>query len=79
MVVEIISPSNERYDRDVKYHLYERNGVREYWIIEPEAAYIEVYRLNAGKFERAGFYGKGETLTSLTLNGAAINMDAVFG
>ena len=79
LVIEIISPSNARYDRDVKYHLYERNGVREYWIIEPEAAYIEVYRLEADKFERVGFFGKGETLTSPTLNYTPISMDAVFG
>ena len=31
-----------------------------------------------GNFERAGFYGKGETLTTLTLNVAAISLDAVF-
>ncbi|MBK9751005.1 MAG: hypothetical protein IPO91_30150 [Chloroflexi bacterium] len=51
---------------------------RERCIIEPEAAYIEV-RLEADKFERVGFFGKGETLTSPTLNYTPISMDAVFG
>lgn len=78
LVIEVISPSTSRHDRDVKFRLYERHGVREYWIVEPEAAFIEVYRLNEGAFERSGVFGKGETLTSPTLNGAAIPMDAVF-
>ena len=79
LVVEILSPSTTRRDRDAKFRLYERFGVREYWLVDPVAELIEVYRLVNGNFERAGFYGKGETLTTPTLNGAAISMDAVFG
>jgi Uma2 family endonuclease len=78
LVIEILSPSTTRHDRDTKYRLYEQYGVREYWIVEPDAALIEVYRLVSGRFERAGFYGKGETLTTPTLNDAPLNMDAVF-
>jgi len=79
LVIEILSPSTTRRDREAKFRLYERFGVREYWLVDPEAQLIEVYRLVNGKFERVGFYGKGETLTTPTLNDAPILMDAVFG
>ena len=35
MVVEILSPSTQRHDRLVKLGLYQRAGVREYWIVSP--------------------------------------------
>ena len=36
LIIEIISPSTQRHDRFVKYNLYQRAGVREYWIVDPE-------------------------------------------
>ena len=33
LIVEIVSPGNKRYDTVVKKELYERFGVREYWIV----------------------------------------------
>lgn len=36
LIVEILSPSNERYDQVTKRQLYERCGVPEYWIVSPE-------------------------------------------
>ncbi|MDP8246143.1 MAG: Uma2 family endonuclease [Candidatus Hinthialibacter antarcticus] len=42
-VCEILSPSSIERDRDLKLKLYSRHGVKEYWIIDPEARSIEVY------------------------------------
>lgn len=53
LVIKVISPSTGRNDRDVKYRLYERYGVRAYWMVEPEAAFLEVYRLENSVFVRA--------------------------
>lgn len=50
LVIEVLSPSTARYDRGPKKDAYEAAGVREYWIIEPEAKSLEVYLLKAGKF-----------------------------
>lgn len=44
MVVEVVSPSSRRMDYFVKTGRYERAGVREYWIIDPEAQQTTVYR-----------------------------------
>lgn len=52
LVVEILSPSTRLKDRNSKYTLYERFGIRYYLIIDPDKETIEVYRLNsAGVYE----------------------------
>ncbi len=56
LVVEILSPSTARYDRGYKKDAYEAAGVREYWIIEPDAKSIEVYLLKGGRFELDNVY-----------------------
>jgi Uma2 family endonuclease len=46
LIVEVLSPSTGLKDRRTKRHLYERHGVREYLLVEPEARYAE--RLTPG-------------------------------
>ena len=50
MVIEVLSPSTARNDRIVKYSLYERAGVREYWIIDPETKTAAVFLLEDGRY-----------------------------
>lgn len=45
LVVEIISPESEQRDRVQKFAEYERGGVREYWLIDPEKQQAEFYVL----------------------------------
>ena len=45
MVIEILSPSTRRHDLTVKYRLYQRAGVREYWIVDPDSKAVQVHRL----------------------------------
>ena len=44
LVVEILSPSTATRDRDLKRRLYQRQGVAEYWIVDPDAAAVDVWR-----------------------------------
>ena len=50
LVVEILSPSNASHDTDLKKQLYERTGVVEYWIADPENQKLERYRLVDGAY-----------------------------
>ena len=43
LIIEILSPSTRRHDRLVKLNLYQRAGVREYWIVDPGKKRILVY------------------------------------
>lgn len=43
LVVEILSPSTEARDRGVKLKLYRRQGVPEYWIVDPSSEAVEVW------------------------------------
>src|SRR5918912_841510 len=47
LVVEILSPGKEnaRRDRVVKRQVYGKYGVQEYWLVDPEARALEIYRL----------------------------------
>ena len=50
MVAEIFSKSTMKRDLGIKKDVYERNGVREYWIIDPWSENIQVYLLREGKY-----------------------------
>ena len=46
-IAEVVSPSSRKRDYALKMCLYENAGVREYWIVDPEAARTTVYRYEA--------------------------------
>jgi Uma2 family endonuclease len=50
-VVEVISTGSRRVDRVEKFQEYERGGVREYLLIDPDRATAELYRLTGGRYE----------------------------
>lgn len=56
MVAEIFSRSTMKRDTTVKKDTYERNGVREYWMIDPWRETVEVYLLRDDKYEFSGLY-----------------------
>ena len=56
MVAEIFSRSTIKNDIGIKKDIYERNGVKEYWMIDPWRETIEVFLLRDGKFEFGGLY-----------------------
>jgi len=71
VVVEIISREGERYDRETKGGDYERNGVGEYWLIDPHRKTWNFFRLKGKRYVdvtplRGGF--KSEAIRGFTLN-----------
>ena len=78
LVVEVLSPSTAKFDRQEKYQAYEQAGVGEYWIVDPLHETIEVWTLGESKqFLRQGAYGKTGTFQSVTL-GTAVKVKAIF-
>ncbi len=78
-VIEILSPSTARRDRGIKRALYERHGVKEYWMIDPASETVLVLLLGVNGFEFGGEYGAGDTIRSAVLSGFTIELNEVFG
>ena len=78
LVIEVLSPSSHRHDRVRKLRLYARFGVREYWLVQPHPAVIEVLQLAGGDYRIAGAYTDAETLSSPTFPELALDLSAVF-
>jgi len=74
LVVEILSNSNRRRDEVTKRALYERFGVPEYWLIDPDERTVTVLRLSDGRYSVV----EGETLTSPLLPGLEISLTSIF-
>ncbi len=80
LVIEILSPATSKKDRMTKYYLYERFGVKEYWLVSPEDKTIQVYILQEnGKYGRHEVYSVEQILPCFTLPGLNINLAEVFG
>lgn len=58
LIIEISSPSTARQDRVVKFNKYEIASVKEYWIVDPDGKYINVFTLQENKR-----YGRPEAYT----------------
>ena len=50
LIVEILSPGNSKKEMGIKFDLYEENGVKEYWIVEPAEKAIFIYNLQNERF-----------------------------
>jgi Uma2 family endonuclease len=75
IVVEVISPSNAVYDRRTKSDTYRAMGVRELWLIDPEAKDVEVRSFEA---DHAQVYKAGNMLRSEVLPKIEIPVNGLF-
>lgn len=67
LVVEVLSPGTAKADRGIKFEQYAAHGVREYWIVEPTLAFLQVWVLVEGVYQHQGVYGADETFASPVL------------
>lgn len=80
LIVEVLSAGTARADRGKKFQLYERHGVREYWLADPEGEYFEIFRLEDGRFVRQGAYGiEDGSFESAVLGGKTVELKRLFG
>lgn len=54
-IIEIVSPGSEKMDRKIKLFKYRAAGVREYWIVDPGKAIVEVYDFEKGPERKYSF------------------------
>ena len=78
LVVEVLSPSNRDHDRYTKRALYGVAGVREYWIVDPDARTVEVLTLHRDALHSAGTFSGDARIPSQVLPEAAVAAADVF-
>lgn len=78
LIIEILSPSTVRHDRLTKFNLYQRAGVREYWIVDPSARTVAVHLLDEGQYGSPDFYTGEAVVPVSVLKGCQIDLNAVF-
>ncbi len=78
LAIEILSPTNTRRELDEKLRDYQSVGVRECWIVSPEAHTVEVVRLSANGVEPIDIFGHGMTVQSEVLAGCDLAVETIF-
>jgi Uma2 family endonuclease len=81
LVVEILSPSTRKRDREIKRALYDRSGVREYWLVDPEQDVVTIHRraLDGSFPQTARFTAKAlDTLDTPLLPGWSLGLARLF-
>lgn len=77
LIVEIFSPETVKRDKQDKFKLYEKHGVREYWMVDPIQQYLEVWMLVDGRYSLLGVYGPDDSFDSPVL-GKSVSLTGVF-
>src|SRR5262245_5941704 len=81
LLIEIASKGTRKRDETIKRRLYERMGVSEYWVVDPEIDAIRIYRQEHGQFGRPIELSReaGDTLTTPLLPGLELPLARIFG
>lgn len=74
LVVEIVSPDSKGWDRGEKFDEYEKAGVEEYWIVDPQLRRAEFYRLDEAVYQPVHPDPEGRVHSS-TLSGFFVRVE----
>ena len=76
--IEVLSPSHPDRDRKLKLGRYERFGIPEYWICDPEAEAVEIYRLEGERYGEPTVMRAPERPSPLRPSGLSVDLSDVF-
>jgi Uma2 family endonuclease len=74
----VLSPSHEKTDLVKKRAVYEKNGVREYWIVDPREQHVCILLLENGTFKDERVIDTGGTVESRVLPGFRMAVASIF-
>lgn len=78
LIIEIISPSTAQKDKLHKFNLYEKYGVKEYWIVEPENKILSVFILQDNeRYGRPDIYTQDDKVKVSIFEDLVIDLKAV--
>jgi len=74
-VCEILSPSTESKDREIKMPIYARFGVAHAWLVDPRKRILETYDLVGGAWEESGRYSGQDSVRAAPFDAVALALD----
>jgi len=79
LIVEVLSPTTLKYDWNYKFNLYEKAGVREYWIVDPKAKTVAAFILQTdGKYDNGTVYECNQKAPVFIFEGMEIELNDLF-
>ena len=78
LIIEILSPGNSKKEMDIKFDLYEENGVSEYWMVNPAEKTIAIFVLRNGKYSGIKPIIEDSTLESPTFPELKFKVKKIF-
>ena len=78
LIIEILSPSTARHDLVTKFRLYQREGVREYWTVDPDRKTVAAHVLVNDWYVTRSYDDQDSSVPVQTLEGCTINLTDVF-
>ena len=79
LIIEVLSKYNKKHDKFDKYHLYQKYGVREYWIIDIEEGLAYIYILSKDNiYTLPRIYNIKEKIKSSIFKGLEISLEETF-
>jgi len=78
LIVEILSPGNNKKELKNKYEVYEESGVKEYWIVSPYELTLLIYTLVDRKYVPSKLFTVGDIVESKCIPGFKLDLDEVF-
>lgn len=79
IIIEVLSPATATKDLREKRELYEKAGVKEYWIFHPIDQTVMVYRLNENKrYEKADIFDNEDVIVTKILEEFELNLEKIF-
>ena len=78
LIIEILSPGNNRKELKYKYEVYEESGVSEYWVIHPSEQTVITYTLFEGKYRPSKLLIAGDMIESYSIAGFVLDLEYVF-
>src|SRR5262249_1086084 len=81
IVVEMLSPGTKRVDEGIKLRLYDRTGVREYWLVDPKGDAVTILGRTPDGLKPAATFSRasGDVLVSALIPGFSAALDRIFG
>ncbi len=78
LVIEVLSPSTEAWDRISKRRVYSQYGVNEYWIVDPSARTVEISARVTGYLSLPEIYRSGDSIASPLFPRLQLDMNLLF-